>query len=115
MHIQFNPVCAHRLINDGALRNSEHFMEALVSWFIKLQQIGNEWANPQTLYVLPNSIVYKTYVHLSSQDVNVNNGIKLYIIALCWCPYPCPWDLGGHGFDIIVHGWVSFSGGYGWA
>jgi hypothetical protein len=20
--------------------------------------------------------------------------------------HPCPWVLGGHGFDIIVHGWA---------
>jgi hypothetical protein len=23
------------------------------------------------------------------------------------CPYPCPWVLGGHGCDVIVHGWAS--------
>jgi len=29
------------------------------------------------------------------------------------CPYPCPWVLGGHEFDIIVHGWVWMGmGGY---
>jgi hypothetical protein len=22
------------------------------------------------------------------------------------CPYPCPWVLGGHGCDSIVHGWA---------
>jgi hypothetical protein len=51
-----------------------------------MQQIGNEWANPQTLYVLPKSIVYKTYVRLSSQDVNVNNGIRL-CIPFCGSSY----------------------------
>jgi len=29
--------------------------------------------------------------------------------------HACPWILGGHGFNIIVHGWVLFQGGYGWA
>jgi hypothetical protein len=23
------------------------------------------------------------------------------------CPYPCPSVLGGHGCDVIVHGWAS--------
>ena len=36
---------------------------------------------------------------------NVTLGAKPYI----GCPYPCPWVLGGHGRDIVVHGW------HGWA
>ena len=38
-------------------------------------------------------------------------------------PHPCPWVLGGHGCDVIIHGraWVGmgaivlFMGGHGWA
>jgi hypothetical protein len=37
--------------------------------------------------------------------------------------HPCPWVLGGHGCDVIVHGWawvgmgaiLLFMGGHGWA
>jgi len=37
--------------------------------------------------------------------------------------HPCPWVLGGHGCDVIVHGWpwvgmgaiLFFMGGHGWA
>jgi hypothetical protein len=38
-----------------------------------------------------------------SLDCGLNQPSEPYI----GCPYPCPcpWVLGGHGCDVIIHGW----------
>jgi hypothetical protein len=60
----------------------------------------------------------------------MNSYIWVVCEALHWVPiytnahaHPCPWILGRHGCDVIVHGWawvgmgaiLLFMDGHGWA
>ena len=55
--------------------------------------------------------IWKTFFRMKRDKVDLpkSNTKIIYTPIIEWFPEPyigCPWVLGGHGFDIIVHGWA---------
>ena len=47
------------------------------------------------------------FTYLSAKQCDIRS---FFVEPYIGCPYPCPWVLGGHGCNIIVHGWAWFMG-----